>query len=115
MNEKQQRQDEILIMLKSLEGTKQYQEKLGCFRNRKFRIYKDSEGYETIGYDHLVLPVERQHFIDGITELQADQLLLLDYQKAVNGVQAINIKSCCIGYFWMLSYPASTRYHLNTL
>jgi len=91
MNEKQQRQDVVLKMLKSFEGTKQYQEKLGYFRNSKFRIYKDSEGYETIGYGHLILPVERQHFIDGITELQADQLLLLDYQKAVNGVDSLKL------------------------
>ena len=32
---------EVLQMLKRLEGTKQYQEKMGYFKNGKFCIYKD--------------------------------------------------------------------------
>lgn len=85
------KQDEVLQILKSLEGTKQYQEKLGYFRNGKFRIYKDSLGYETIGFGHLVLPEDREHFVNGITELQAEQILVLDYQKAVKGTDSLKL------------------------
>lgn len=82
---------EVLQMLKRLEGTKQYQEKMGYFKNGKFWIYKDSLGYETIGYGHLVLPGEKEHFKNGITEAQANQLLEIDYQKAIDGTNSLNL------------------------
>ncbi|WPK20142.1 hypothetical protein [Salmonella phage SD-1_S14] len=68
--------------IKEFEGTIAYQKKLGYFKNDKFWVYKDSLGLDTIGYGHLVLPGE--NFKNGLTEAQADQLLLKDAQTAYN-------------------------------
>lgn len=82
---------EVLALLKQLEGTKQYQTKMKYFRNGLFHIYKDSEGFETIGYGHLVKPTERNKYLNGITELQAEQLLLVDYQKAKRDAESFKL------------------------
>lgn len=75
--------------LKQYEGTKQYQEKMGYFKNGKFWIYKDSLGYATIGYGHLVLKGE--DFSTGITEAEADKLLDIDIYKAQQDVKKLDI------------------------
>jgi len=82
---------DVIELLKKLEGTKQYQTKMKYFRNGMFHIYKDSEGFETIGYGHLVKQSERIKFVNGITEQQADQLLLVDYQKAKRDADSFNL------------------------
>ncbi|WP_313141185.1 glycoside hydrolase family protein [Leclercia sp.] len=82
---------EVLALLKQLEGTKQYQTKMKYFRNGLFHIYTDSEGFETIGYGHLVKTSERSKLVNGITEQQADQLLLVDYQKAKRDADSFNL------------------------
>lgn len=46
---------DLVNKLKEYEGTKAYQTKLKYFREGKFYPYKDSRGYLTIGYGHLVL------------------------------------------------------------
>ncbi|WP_182057868.1 glycoside hydrolase family protein [Pantoea sp. ME81] len=67
---------DLIEQLKVYEGTKAYQMAKGYYKDGKFRVYKDSLGYSTIGYGHLVK--EGENFPDGITEAQANQLLLND-------------------------------------
>ncbi|EMR6006996.1 glycoside hydrolase family protein [Escherichia coli] len=73
--------------IKEFEGTIAYQKKLGYFKNDKFWVYKDSLGLDTIGYGHLVLPGE--NFKNGLTEEQAEQLLIKDAQAAYNDAKSI--------------------------
>jgi len=71
------------------EGTKEYQRMLGYFRNDKFYPYKDSLGYLTIGYGHLVQKGE--DFTNGITAIDADILLAHDIEKAKNQLKTLNL------------------------
>ncbi len=75
--------------LKIYEGTKEYQAKLGYFKNGKFWTYKDSLGKPTVGYGHLVLVGE--DFSHGLTEVQADALLDKDIAIARRGVEALKL------------------------
>lgn len=75
--------------LKQYEGTKQYQAKLGYFKNGKFWPYKDSLGYSTIGYGHLISNGEQ--FSTGITEEEADKLLSRDLAKVIMQVQTLGL------------------------
>lgn len=75
--------------LKQYEGTKQYQAKLGYFKNGKFWPYKDSLGYSTIGYGHLITNGEQ--FSTGITEEEADKLLSRDLAKVIMQVQTLGL------------------------
>lgn len=68
--------------LKDLEGSKRYQRAKGYFRNNKFYPYKDSRGFPTIGYGHLILSGE--NFQNGISEQEADNMLLKDATTAVS-------------------------------
>lgn len=43
------------------EGTMEYQKTRGYFKQGKFWMYKDTEGYDTIGAGHKVLPSEREN------------------------------------------------------
>jgi GH24 family phage-related lysozyme (muramidase) len=80
---------DIKQTLKTYEGTQQYQAKLGYFKNSKFWTYKDSLGYPTIGYGHLVLKSE--DFKDGLTEQQADELLSRDILIAKSEVLKLKL------------------------
>lgn len=80
---------DIKSQLKIYEGTKQYQAKLGYFRDGKFWTYKDSLGYPTIGYGHLVL--QDEDFTNGLTEAEADKLLDIDIAKARNDVLKLDL------------------------
>ncbi|MCH9404918.1 glycoside hydrolase family protein [Pantoea agglomerans] len=80
---------DIIEQLKIYEGTKQYQAKLGYFRGGKFWTYKDSLGYPTIGYGHLVKPGE--NFTNGLTEEQATKLLEADLAIARSEVVKLNV------------------------
>lgn len=71
------------------EGTKEYQRTLGYFRNDKFYPYKDSLGYLTVGYGHLVLKGE--DFSNGITAIDADILLAKDIDKAKRQLSTLNL------------------------
>lgn len=71
----------LLTEIKEFEGTKEYQTKLGYFKNGKFWVYKDHLGYNTIGYGHLV--VTGENFTNGLTEAQADALLAKDLAAKV--------------------------------
>ncbi|HFD3885906.1 glycoside hydrolase family protein [Serratia nevei] len=71
--------------LKQYEGTKEYQTKVGYFKNGKYWPYKDSLGYWTIGFGHLVLKGE--DFSTG----QADALLDKDIAIARAGVLQLGV------------------------
>ncbi|EPO7715163.1 glycoside hydrolase family protein [Klebsiella aerogenes] len=55
---------------------------MGYYRNGMFRVYKDSLGFPTIGYGHLLKPGES--FPNGITEETADKILYNDMVSARN-------------------------------
>ncbi|HBY2480607.1 TPA: lysozyme, partial [Klebsiella pneumoniae] len=55
----------------------------------KFYPYKDSLGYLTIGYGHLVQKGE--DFTNGITAIDADILLAHDIEKAKNQLKTLNL------------------------
>ncbi|NNS08325.1 glycoside hydrolase family protein [Erwinia sp. JH02] len=80
---------DIKLQLKEYEGTQAYQKKLGCYRDSKFWTYKDSLGFPTIGYGHLVLKGE--DFSQGLTEAQADKLLDLDIAIARRDVAVLGL------------------------
>lgn len=71
---------DIIAKLKEYEGTKTYQMYKGYYKNGKFRKYKDSLGYDTIGYGHLVKSGE--NFENGLTDAEADALLFADIGTA---------------------------------
>lgn len=55
---------------------------MGYYRNGMFRVYKDSLGFPTIGYGHLLKPGES--FPNGITEETANKFLYDDMVSARN-------------------------------
>lgn len=69
------------------EGTKEFQASKGYFKNGKFWVYKDSLGLPTIGYGHLVRSGE--NFSNGLTEAEADALLVKDARNAYNDAKSI--------------------------
>lgn len=73
--------------VKEYEGTIAYQQKKGMYRNGKFYSYNDSRGLPTIGYGHLILSGE--NFSNGITEAQADAMLIKDALSAYNDAKSI--------------------------
>lgn len=61
---------------------------LDCIKSYEglsLKVYKDSAGYPTIGYGHLILAGE--DFSAGITEPQAADLLRTDASDAIKAVQ----------------------------
>nr|WP_287855291.1 glycoside hydrolase family protein [Klebsiella sp.] len=71
------------------EGTKEYQITLGYFKNDKFWAYKDSLGYTTIGYGHLVQ--NNENFSNGLSAIDADILLAKDIEKAKAQLMTLNL------------------------
>jgi GH24 family phage-related lysozyme (muramidase) len=81
-------QDPKLVSdIKIFEGTIAYQTKVGFFKNNKFWTYKDSLGYPTIGYGHLL--VAGESFPQGLTESQANALLDKDLASKVADAKSI--------------------------
>ena len=78
----------LLDKVKLNEGSIPYQTKLGYFRGGRFHVYKDSLGFPTIGYGHLLKPNES--FPNGITPAEADALLANDLVTAINGAKEIH-------------------------
>lgn len=78
---------QLLNDIKNFEGSIQYQKKLGYYKNDKFWTYKDSLGYPTIGYGHLILSGE--DFKQGLTESQANALLDKDMAAKVADAKSI--------------------------
>lgn len=80
---------DIIKTLKEYEGTKTYKSKLGHYKNDKFWIYKDSRGFSTIGYGHLVK--SKEDFSNGLNEAEADQLLNKDLAHAIIEAQSLDL------------------------
>ncbi|HCQ0858451.1 TPA: glycoside hydrolase family protein [Escherichia coli] len=78
---------QFISELKEHEGTIQYQTALGYFRNGKFWRYIDSRGFPTIGYGHLI--VGGEDFSGGITEAEAEAMLVRDSTQAINDAKSI--------------------------
>lgn len=81
------RDPKLLEDIRNFEGSKAYQTKLGYYKNDKFWTYKDSLGYPTIGYGHLILGTE--NFKQGLTESQANDLLAKDLASKVADAKSI--------------------------
>lgn len=81
--------DDAVFMkeVKEHEGTIAYQTKKGYFKNGRFQVYKDSLNLPTIGYGHLLLKGES--FAAGLTEAEADALLVKDATTAFNDAKEI--------------------------
>lgn len=77
----------LLNDIKTFEGTISYQSKMGYYKNNKFWTYKDSLGYPTIGYGHLILSGE--DFKLGLTESQGNDLLAKDLALKVADAKSI--------------------------
>lgn len=75
--------------IKENEGSLLYQTHLGTFKNNKFFKYKCSMGVWTIGYGHAIKASE--NFDDGITEAQAEAMLLEDIKVAQSYARQIHI------------------------
>ncbi len=71
----------ILTTIKNNEGSLDYQRKRGMFKNGLFHVYKDSLGFDTIGYGHLVKT--KENYASGINEESADNLLRRDVNGAI--------------------------------
>lgn len=69
----------LIDNIKRGEGTKEYQRHIGTFDNGMFLRYKDSLGYWTIGYGHLIKANEAY---TSITEDKALDLLMDDIEQA---------------------------------
>lgn len=80
---------DIKERLRLYEGSLDYQKHLGYYKNGKFWVYKDSLGYPTIGYGHLLQKDE--DFSNGITPIEADILLAHDIEKAKAGLRTLNL------------------------
>lgn len=78
---------EFVQRIKDNEGNKAYQTKKGYFKDGLFHRYKDSLGFWTIGYGHLITPNEN---LMAITEEHADGLLLVDITKAQRDVAGLS-------------------------
>ncbi|WP_044177684.1 glycoside hydrolase family protein [Phytobacter massiliensis] len=80
---------DIKERLRIYEGTLEYQKHKGYYKNGKFWTYKDSMGYDTIGYGHLVLKGE--DFTNGLTPIEAEILLAKDIEKAKTSLRTLNL------------------------
>ncbi|HBQ8072870.1 TPA: glycoside hydrolase family protein [Klebsiella pneumoniae] len=54
-------------------------------------MYKDTEGYWTIGYGHKVLPNEMQKYKDGINAMDADLLLAWDIDRTKKDLATLGL------------------------
>lgn len=77
----------LLNDIKNFEGTIAYQTKVGYYKDGKFWTYKDSLGYPTIGYGHLILTGE--NFKQGLNESQANNLLAKDLASKVADAKSL--------------------------
>lgn len=82
---------DIKERLRLYEGTADFQRTLGYYRQGKFYMYKDTEGYWTIGYGHKVLPNEMQKYKDGISAMDADLLLAWDIDRTKKDLATLGL------------------------
>ena len=76
---------DFIEKIKLNEGNIKYQQTKGFFKNNKFYVYKDSRGFPTIGYGHLCTASEVKKYSNGITVIEADNLLAKDISIAMQG------------------------------
>lgn len=72
--------------LKRLEGDIAYQTRIGTYKNGRFYKYVDMYGY-SIGYGHFLKQGET--FSNGITEAEADKILVHDISLSINEAKKI--------------------------
>lgn len=89
---------DIKQQLKIHEGTIGYQKLKGYYHSGKFWTYKDSLGYATIGYGHLVQ--KHEDYSEGLSEEQAD--ILLDGDIAIAKSEVLKLG---------LTLPADSRWN----
>ncbi|EAM8703545.1 lysozyme [Salmonella enterica] len=89
---------DLITQLKIFEGTKEYQKYIGYYRNGRFQVYKDHLCYPTIGYGHLIKKGES--FPNGLTDEEAEALLIKDIAIAENDYRTLN-----------LNLPSVSRWH----
>lgn len=77
----------VLSDLIEFEGSIAYQTARRYYRNGRFWSYVDSEGYDTIGYGHLIISGE--DFSNGITNEEALYILRQDIDIAVSDAKRI--------------------------
>lgn len=82
---------DIKQRLINYEGTKEYQKVKGYYKQDKFWMYKDTEGYFTIGYGHKVLPHEMEKFRNGISAIDADILLAWDIERTKKDLATLGL------------------------
>ncbi|MCE1393182.1 MULTISPECIES: glycoside hydrolase family protein [Enterobacteriaceae] len=80
---------DIKTRLIDYEGSREYQTRMGYFRNNKYYPYKDSEGFLTVGYGHKVLSSE--NFNNGINEIEALRLLNKDIAIAESQLDKLKL------------------------
>ncbi|HHA1271511.1 TPA: glycoside hydrolase family protein [Enterobacter mori] len=84
---------DIKQRLINYEGTKEYQKVKGYFKQDKFWMYKDTEGYWTIGYGHKVLPNEMEKYKNGISAMDADLLLAWDIDRTKKDLATLGLST----------------------
>ena len=80
---------DIKERLRLYEGSLEYQRYKGYYRDGKFWVYRDSLGFKTIGYGHLVQVHEK--FESGISPIEADILLAHDIEHAKAGLRSLGL------------------------
>lgn len=82
---------DIKQRLINYEGTKEYQKVKGYYKQDRFWMYKDTEGYLTIGYGHKVLPNEMEKYKKGISAMDADLLLAWDIDRTKKDLATLGL------------------------
>lgn len=82
---------DIKERLRVYEGTAEYQRTKGYYRLGRFYMYKDTEGYNTIGYGHKVLPNEMEKYKNGISAIDADLLLAWDIDRTRKDIATLGL------------------------
>jgi len=80
---------DIKERLRIYEGSLEYQKFKGYYRSGKFYPYKDSEGFMTVGYGHLIQKGE--NFSTGLSPIEADVLLAHDIEKAKSNLRTLGL------------------------
>ncbi|WP_429098130.1 glycoside hydrolase family protein [Aeromonas veronii] len=81
--------DALVNRIKQNEGSISYQKKTGTYKDGKFKLYKDSLGFWTIGYGHLCSDSEVKKYKDGLSETLAGVVLLQDVMEAEQGARRL--------------------------
>lgn len=81
--------DTLVSRIKQNEGSIAYQKKIGTYVNGKFKLYKDTLGFWTIGYGHMCSRQEEQKYKDGMSETLASLVLIQDLMAADQGARRL--------------------------